>query len=137
MYFDIAQLTCDLDSRRILSAIDGRPRSAKEIASASRMSMSRCYRIIREMEQYRLISRAGMDRRETSYISNLRSIELRLEEDKIKLTVSYRDGTVTDLHLGPEDLEKPVERPLSQGMPQEIHHDLLEGVGTSEPSTVS
>lgn len=135
MYFDIAQLTCDLDSRRILSAIDGKPRSAKEIALASRMSMSRCYRMIREMEQYRLISRAGMDRRETSYISNLRSIELRLEEDKIKLTVSYRDGTVTDLHLGPEDLEKPVERSMPQ-VAQDLPTDLL-GVGTSEPSTVS
>ncbi len=133
MYFDIAQLTCDLDSRRILSAIDNKPRSAKEIASASRMSMSRCYRMIKEMEQNRIISRAGIDRREMSYISNLRSIELRLEEDRLKLTVSYRDGTITDLHLGPEDLQKPLRAPVAEEMSQ----DLLEGMGSNEPSTIS
>ncbi len=133
MYFDIAQLTCDLDSRRILSAIDIKPRSAKEIASASRMSMSRCYRMIKEMEQNKIISRASIDRREMSYISNLRSIELRLEEDRLKLIVCYRDGTITDLRLGPEDLEKQVKAPMRQEMAQ----DLLEGTGSIEPSTIS
>ena len=128
-YFDIAQMTCDVDSRRILSSIDKKPRSAKEIAQACRMSISRCYRMIREMEHYRILRKADMDGREASYISNLRSIELSLEDDHIYLTVDYRDGTRTELKLGPEDLERPGPAP--------IPHDLLKGNGSSEPSTAS
>ncbi len=129
MYFDIAQLTCDVDSRRILSSIDRKPRSAKEIAQTCHMSISRCYRMIREMEDYRILRRAEVEGREASYISNLRSIELCLEDDHIFLTVDYRDGTRTELRLGPEDLERAA--------PASIPHGLLTTNGSSEPSTAS
>jgi hypothetical protein len=129
MYFDIAQLTCDMDSRRILSSIDRKPRSAKEIAQACSMSISRCYRMIREMEEFRILRRAEVDGRETTYISNLRSIELSLEDDHIFLTVDYRDGTRTEIRLGPDDLERAA--------PTSIPQDLLEINDSSEPSTAS
>ena len=129
MYFDIAQLTCDIDSRRILSSIDKRPRSAKEIAQVCRMSISRCYRMIREMESYRILRKAEMDGREASYISNLRSIELSLEDDHLFLTVDYRDGTRTEIELEPGDLEKAPAPSIPQV--------LLPESGTCEPSTAS
>jgi DNA-binding Lrp family transcriptional regulator len=106
MYFDIAQMTCDLDCRRILSSIDTKPRSAKEIARLCHLSLSRCYRMIKDMEQNRILRRADVDGREISYISNLRSIELALEDDHLYLTVEYRDGTRTDVELGPQDLQR-------------------------------
>lgn len=129
MYFDIAQLTCDVDSRRILSSIDRKPRSAKEIAKACHMSISRCYRMIREMEEHRILRRAEVDGREVSYISNLHSIEICLEDDHIFLSVDYRDGTRTEIRLGPEDLERATSGPIPQG--------LLATGGSSAPSTAS
>lgn len=114
MYFDIAQMTCDVDSRRILSLIDRKPRSAREIALACHMSVSRCYRMIKEMEDFRMLRKADSDGREISYISNLRSIELSLVGDHITLVVIYRDGTRTETRMGPEDLEKHSTDDMSQ-----------------------
>jgi hypothetical protein len=85
--------------------------------------------MIREMEEYRILRRAEVDGREVSYISNLRSIELSLEDDHINLTVDYRDGTRTELKLGPEDLERSTPASLPQ--------DLLATSGSSDPSTAS
>jgi predicted transcriptional regulator len=129
MYFDVAQLTCDINSRMILSAIETRPRSAREIAEMTNLSISRCYRMIREMEQLNILSRTESDGRVTFYSSNLRSVELRLETDHIGLTVDFRDGSRTELKLGPEDLERSPEGEFPQ--------DLLIGDGSEEPSTIS
>jgi hypothetical protein len=128
MYFDIAQMTCDIDSRRILSSIDTKPRSVKEIARLCNLSLSRCYRMIKEMEHHRILRRADLDRREVSYISNLRSIELALEDDHLHLTVEYRDGTRTNVELGPQELQG-AEAPISQ--------DFLDGKGSVAPPTAS
>ena len=106
MYFDLAQLTCDTDSRRILSSVDRKQRSAKEIAHACDMSISRCYRMIRMMEDYRLLRRAEVDGREIMYVSNLHSIELSMVGDHMSLVVSYRDGSRKEVRMGPEDLER-------------------------------
>jgi AraC-like DNA-binding protein len=127
MYFNIAQLTCDLDSRRILSTIDRKPRSAKEIAQTCHMSISRCYRMIKEMESLRMLRRADVDGREISYISNLRSIELSLIGDHITLVVVYRDGTRTEMRLGPEDLERT----------SSISQDLVKVEPSTAPSTAA
>lgn len=129
MYFDVAQLTCNIDSRKILSSIEESPRSAREIAEMTSITISRCYRMIREMEQLNILGRAETDRRVASYISNLRSVELRLEDDHISLTVDYRDGIRTELNLGPQDLEITPQDQLVQ--------DLLTVDGSNEPSTVS
>lgn len=113
MYFDIAQLACDLDRRRILSATDAQPRSVKEIARSCRLSLSRSYRLIREMEEGGIIRRTDMAGREALYLSNLRSVEMSLEDDKLSLSVVFRDGTEDRKDYTPQDLERrPAPNPL-------------------------
>lgn len=129
MYFDIAQLTCDLDRRRILTATDAQPRSAKEIALSCHLSLSRCYRLIREMEESGILRRASADGREAVYISNLRSVEMSLEDDKLTLNVVFRDGTMDRKDYAPQDLEGQP----STNLPQE----LLNGEPSREPSTAA
>lgn len=130
MYFDVAQLTCDINSRMILTAIETTPRSAREIAEMTNLSISRCYRMIKEMEQMNILNRAETDGRVTCYSSNLRSVELRLESDHIGLVVDYRDGSRTELKLGPGDLEKATGSEFSQDF-------ILTEDGSEEPSTIS
>lgn len=129
MYFDIAQLTCDLDRRRILSATDAQPKSVKDIARSCRLSLSRCYRLIREMEGSGIIRRADAPGREAMYISNLRSVEMSLEDDKLSLSVVFRDGTRDRRDYTPQDLEGK----RSPKLPQE----LLNGEPSREPSTTA
>jgi hypothetical protein len=129
MYFDIAQMTCDVDSRRILSMIDRKPRSAREIAQACHMSVSRCYRMIKEMESHRMLRKADIEGREISYISNLRSIELSLVGDHITLVVVYRDGTRAETRLGPEDLER--------NSPADMSQRLVKAEPSAAPSTAA
>ncbi|WP_019176404.1 helix-turn-helix domain-containing protein [Methanomassiliicoccus luminyensis] len=129
MYFDIAQLTCDIDRRRILSATDVRPRSVKDIAKACHLSLSRCYRLIKEMEESAIIRRAGVDKREAMYISNLRSVEMSLEDDRLSLSVVFRDGTEDRKDFTPQDLERGTIRNIPQ--------ELLSGEPSREPSTAA
>lgn len=129
MYFDIAQLACNIDSRKILSSIDSMPRSAREIASVTNLSVSRTYRMVKEMEQMNILSRTDPSSRITYYISNLRSVELSLEDDRLGLTINYRDGTRTELKMDAGDLERSVHEPYAQ--------DLLVSGDSTEPSTVA
>lgn len=129
MYFNIAQLACDIDSRKILSSIETTPRSAREIAAVTNLSVSRTYRMVKEMEQMNILSRAGPDSRVTYYISNLRSVELSLEDDRLGLIISYRDGTRKELRMVAEDMERSAQEPYAQ--------DLLAAGTSSEPSTVA
>ncbi|MDW5563010.1 MAG: winged helix-turn-helix domain-containing protein [Methanomassiliicoccus sp.] len=128
MYFDIAQLACNIDSRKILSSIETTPRSAREIAAVTNLSVSRCYRMVKEMEQMNILSRTDPESRVTYYISNLRSVEISLEDDHLGLAISYRDGTRTELKMDAEDMERSA---------QEISQDLLAAEGSDEPSTVA
>jgi len=129
MYFDIAQMACNIDSRKILSSIDSMPRSAREIAAVTNLSVSRTYRMVKEMEQMNILSRTDLDSRITYYVSNLRSVELSLEDDRIGLTINYRDGTKAEMKMGAEDMVRSAQEPCSQ--------DFLEVEGSSEPSTVA
>jgi DNA-binding Lrp family transcriptional regulator len=129
MYFDIAQLACNVDSRKILSSIETTPRSAREIAAVTNLSVSRTYRMVKEMEQMNILSRTGPDSRVTYYVSNLRSVELSLEDDRLGLTINYRDGTRTELKMDAEGLERSARESYSQ--------DLLAVEGSSEPSTMA
>lgn len=129
MYFDIAQLACNIDSRKILSSIETTPRSAREIAAVTNLSVSRTYRMVKEMEQMNILSRTEPDSRVTYYVSNLRSVELSLEDDRLGLTINYRDGTRAELKMDAEELERSARSPCAQ--------DLLAAEGSSEPSTVA
>lgn len=129
MHFDIAQLTCDINSRRILSAIDAQPRSVKEIARICGLTQARCYRMVKEMEHMHILYRAEYNGREIFYASNLRSMEFALEGDKLSVRVNYRDGSRKVVEMGPDDLEKAPSPQLGQ--------DLLGGNDSREPSTAS
>ena len=126
MYFDIAQLTCDIDRRRILSATHAQPRSVKDIACSCHLSLSRCYRLIKELEENGILRRIKIGGREAMYISNLRSVEMSLEDDRLSLSIVFRDGTKDRKDYSSQDLER--EQP-----PQE----LLNGEPSREPSTAT
>ncbi|GEM_PF-2161230 len=129
MYFDVAQLACNIDSRKILSSIESTPRSAREIAAVTNLSVSRTYRMVKEMEQMNILSRTDPDSRVTYYVSNLRSVELSLEDDRLGLTINFRDGTRTELKMDAEDMERSARGHYSQ--------DLLADEGSREPSTAA
>lgn len=129
MYFDVAQLACNIDSRKILSSIETTPRSAREIAAVTNLSVSRTYRMVKEMEQMNILNRTEPDSRVTYYVSNLRSVELSLEDDRLGLKINYRDGSRTELKMDAEDMERSVREPYSQ--------DLLVDESSSESSTTA
>jgi hypothetical protein len=85
--------------------------------------------MVKEMEQMNILSRAGPDSRVTYYVSNLRSVELSLEDDRLGLTINYRDGTRTELKMDAEGLERSARETYAQ--------DLLAVEGSSEPSTLA
>ena len=84
--------------------------------------------MVKEMEQMNILSRAGPDSRVTYYISNLRSVELSLEDDRLGLIISYRDGTRKELRMAAEEMERSAQEP---------YEDLLAAGASSEPSTVA
>ncbi len=128
MYFDLAQLACDIDSRKILSTIDTKPRSAREIAAITNLSVSRTYRMVKEMEHMNILNRTDPDSRITYYVSNLRSVELSLEDDRLELVINYRDGSRTEMRMDAGELERTAQGPYSQALFAE---------GSSEPSTAA
>jgi len=129
MYFDIAQLACNVDSRKILSSIETTPRSAREIAALTNLSVSRTYRMVKEMEGMNILSRTDPGSRISYYISNLRSVELSLEDDRLGLIINYRDGTRTEMKMDAGDLERSAREPCPQS--------LFVVEDSSDPSTVA
>lgn len=112
MHFNIAQLACERDSRRILAVLRSGPRSVKEMAHASGISLTRCYRLVKHMEELNLVRHAPGAGRESFYISNLRSLEMALEGERLSFNIEFLDGTVSESAIGPDELAG--ERPAPQ-----------------------
>ncbi len=129
MYFDISHLTCDSDSRHILAAVDFTPRSVREISQQCHLPLTRCYRIVREMEHKHMLRRAGLrGARGTAYLSNIQSLGMAIEDDRLYFSIEFRDGERSKVELSEENLQSP-----RSGIPQALF-----AVGASiEPSTIS
>jgi len=56
------------------------------------------------MMEHNLVHQSPGHGREMVYSSNLRSMELALEDDKVSFSIAYLDGTVEVTAAGPEDL---------------------------------
>ncbi len=117
MNFDIAHMACDSESRRILTTTNSAPRSVREIAEECRLPLGRCYRLIKDMESNRLLKKTDYKgTRGSLFISNLQSLLVSIEGDKVHLKVIFRDGNQKMLGL---DMG-PVEETISSAIPTNI-----------------
>ncbi len=92
--FRITQLACDDDARRILDFTGTRARRVKEIAEACHIPLAKCYRRVKEMELEGMLRRIE-DRatKVTMYATNLISMQMMIEDEKLSLNLEFRDGT--------------------------------------------
>ncbi len=91
MDFRMTQLACDEETARILSMISSRASSIKEISGTLSIPVAKCYRRLHEMEEKRLVTRDRDGRTET-YRSNLRSLKVMIEGDRLYQEVEFADG---------------------------------------------
>ena len=106
MYFDIIKLACDVESRRVLTLTDGSPRSVREIADLSGLPLARCYRLLKDLEDKKVIRRTKYKgTRGALYTSNIGSIHLSLVDDRLTFEIDYRDGTNESKQLTASDME--------------------------------
>ena len=93
MEFKITRLAFDDDVRRILSITASSPMCVKDISNQLDMPITKCYRLVRQMEKRGMLRKAeGADAAVVSYQSNLRTINLRIESDKLCIDVEFIDG---------------------------------------------
>ncbi len=92
--FRITQLACDDDARRILDFTASKARRVKDIAEACHIPLAKCYRRVKEMELQGMLRRTE-DRatKITMYATNLRSLQMMIEDEKLSLNIEFRDGT--------------------------------------------
>jgi len=91
MDFRMTQLACDEETARILWMISSRPSSIREISRTLNIPVAKCYRRLHEMEEKRLVTREREGRTET-YRSNLRSLRMMIEGDRLYQEVEFVDG---------------------------------------------
>jgi hypothetical protein len=93
MEFKITRLAFDDDVRRILSATCPSAMCVKDISSRLDMPITKCYRLVRLMEKRGMLRKMdGMESNIASYQSNLRTINLRIEQDRLSIDVEFIDG---------------------------------------------
>ena len=92
--FRITQMACDVDARKILEFTRSRPRSVKEISSICGIPLAKCYRRVKDMEEQGVLRRLE-DRisKASLYSSNLRSLQISIEDDHLSLNIEFHDGT--------------------------------------------
>jgi hypothetical protein len=91
--FKITRLAFDDDVRRILSLTSPSALCVKEISLTLGMPITKCYRLVRQMEMRGMLKR--FDHVETNvatYQSNLRAIAFKIESDKLCIDVEFTDG---------------------------------------------
>lgn len=91
--FKITKLAFDQDVRRILLVTCPSPICVKEISSKLDMPITKCYRLVRQMEKRGMLKKhddpiANI----ASYSSNLRTINFRIEQDRLSIDVEFTDG---------------------------------------------
>lgn len=129
MNFDIAHMACDSESRRILATTNSLPRSVREIAETCRLPLGRCYRLIKDMESNKLLKKTDYKgTRGALFISNLQSLLVSIEGDKVHLTIIFRDGNRKTLGLESDPVESDEPSALPAG---------IIGSQSEAPSTMS
>jgi DNA-binding transcriptional regulator GbsR (MarR family) len=103
MDFQIPRLTCDEDTGRILSFISSRPSCVREISKTLNISMAKCSRRMREMEEKGFVKRDEEKRDGVDvYRSNLRFYRLMIEGERLCQELEFIDGSrkTFDLDIG-------------------------------------
>jgi len=103
--FELMRFTRDADRRRILLMTRKRPMSIKELVDSCGLSLSRCYRLVNEMEELGLLHRARGRGRGAKFRSNMRSMRLSIVEDQLTLVVEFHDGRSVRHEFTPADME--------------------------------
>jgi DNA-binding Lrp family transcriptional regulator len=91
--FKITKLAFDEDVRRILLVTCSSPICVKEISKRLDMPITKCYRLVRQMEKRGMLKRHDEEITNIAiYSSNLRSINFRIEQDRLSIDVEFADG---------------------------------------------
>jgi hypothetical protein len=105
MNFDMSKFAFSGDSRLILTTTGSSPRSVKEIAKLCSLPLSKCYRLIKEMEERQMLKRTELEgTKATTYLSNIRSMGMALEEEALCFSIEFLDGTRAVMQLGENGL---------------------------------
>lgn len=93
--FDLTNFACDEDVSRILAMTNSMPRCVKDISSELRIPISRCYRRINEMLDRGMLFEVGTDpNNAVTYESNLRSMQILLEDHRLWMKLEFKDGMI-------------------------------------------
>ncbi|MCU0861278.1 MAG: winged helix-turn-helix domain-containing protein [Methanomassiliicoccales archaeon] len=93
MEFKITKLAFDDDVRRILSLTSPNAMCVKDIANLLDMPITKCYRLVRQMEKRGMLKKFdNASTNVSSYQSNLRAIAFKIESDKLCIDVEFTDG---------------------------------------------
>jgi len=91
--FKITRLAFDMDARRILLAISPSAMTVKEMSIRLDIPITKCYRLVRSMKARGMLKQMEfLESDVASYRSNLRSINLRIEHDRLNINVDFTDG---------------------------------------------
>jgi predicted DNA-binding transcriptional regulator len=91
--FKITKLAFDDDVRRILLVTCSSGMCVKEISSRLDMPITKCYRLVRQMEKRGMLKKHDDSITNiASYSSNLRTINFRIEQDHLAIDVEFTDG---------------------------------------------
>ncbi|MEM0448325.1 MAG: hypothetical protein QW520_00670 [Methanomassiliicoccales archaeon] len=91
--FKITKLTFDDDVRRILSLTTNTALCVKSISNALDIPITKCYRLVRQMEKRGMLKKfESADNDVAIYQSNLRTINFKIESDKLCINVEFNDG---------------------------------------------
>jgi DNA-binding transcriptional regulator GbsR (MarR family) len=86
------RLALDFEGGRILSLVSSEPKTAKEISQILKIPLTRCYRQLRALEQYNLITRNKKRKRGELYMSNLWSFKIIIDHTKFSHEIVFNDG---------------------------------------------
>jgi hypothetical protein len=91
--FKITKLAFDEDVRRILLVTCSSTLCVKDISTKLDMPITKCYRLVRQMEKRGMLKKHDdAVTNIASYSSNLRTINFRIEQDRLSIDVEFTDG---------------------------------------------
>ncbi len=107
--FQITRMAFDDDVRQVLLVTTGTPLQVKEISEQGGISLERAYRLVRQMCAGGLLRKSTPPSGIAVYQSNIRTINLSIERDRMGIVVEFSDGERWRTEFGVAGTQRPIE----------------------------
>jgi len=107
--FQITRMAFDDDVRQVLQVTSGTPLQVKEISEQGGINLERAYRLVRQMCAGGLLRKSIPPSGIAVYQSNIRTINLCIERDRLGIIVEFLDGEKWHTEFGNAGAQHPIE----------------------------